>query len=337
MKKYSFRDGPFRLDGVPFFEQRGLLRFYSDEILEKHPRLADFDRKMTGVRLRFAIRGKTLKITAVTDNFYHDRGMSFYQVNCAYLFEGEYPRSKYAALLQSPDFPGEVKSVGGEITLPEGKTEITVWLPRNPDTTDIIIETDDCAELFAPAPYSAEKPFVFYGSSITECGITSPPNAYASLLSRWFDSDFYNFGASGNARGEPEMADWVSGIDMSVFIMDYDHNAPTAQWLRETHRPFYERFRSHRPDTPVIMMSRPSDDGDAFDERRAIVRETYEAALAAGDKNVYYIDGKSYFEGYDREICTIDRTHPNDLGHYLMAKKIAETITEITGVQPVKY
>lgn len=337
MKKYNFREAPFRLDGVPFFYERGELRRYNDEIITKYPRLETFDKKLTGARLRFAIKGRTLKIRVFTDNFYHDRGMSLYQVNCAYVFTGDYSRSKYTALLQGEDFPDSAGSVVGEIPLPDEKTEITVWMPRNPHTTDIIIETDDDAELFAPADYSAEKPFVFYGSSITECGITSVPCAYASLLSRWFDSDFYNFGASGNAQGEPEMADWVSKIDMSVFIMDYDHNAPSADWLRNTHRPFYERFRQVRPDTPVIMMSRPSDDTPEFEERRQIVRDTYDFAVVNGDKNVYYIDGKSYFEGYDREMCTIDITHPNDLGHYLMAKKISGTIEKITGRQPVEF
>ena len=37
---------------------------------------------------------------------------------------------------------------------------------------------------------------------------------------------------------------------------------------------------------------------------------------------MYYIDGESLFGAEDRQLCTIDRTHPNDLGFYRMAKTI---------------
>lgn len=42
--------------------------------------------------------------------------------------------------------------------------------------------------------------------------------------------------------------------------------------------------------------------------------------------NVYFIDGRKLFGSVDREQCTADKCHPNDLGHYLMAKKIYSVI-----------
>ncbi len=44
-------------------------------------------------------------------------------------------------------------------------------------------------------------------------------------------------------------------------------------------------------------------------------------AAAAGDKNVYYIAPEEYY-GADSRLCTVDGTHPNDLGFYRMAKAI---------------
>lgn len=83
---------------------------------------------------------------------------------------------------------------------------------------------------------------------------------------------------------------------------------------------------------PVVMMTRPnfreSPDAEA---RREVVRKTYENALASGDENVYFIDGESFFEGEDATLCTVDRTHPNDLGFYRMANKIYPTLKEILG------
>ena len=45
-------------------------------------------------------------------------------------------------------------------------------------------------------------------------------------------------------------------------------------------------------------------------------------ARAAGDRNVIYIDGASVFRGQYQEMCTVDGTHPNDLGFALLAGAI---------------
>jgi len=335
MKTYSYRDYPFRIDGLPLYNQCGELRRYPDFVLEAHPRLNEFNHKLTACRLRFAVRGHHLKVRIVTTPVYFDRGMSFYQVNCGYIFVGDYSHSQYARLITTEENPLGAEFVEGEIDLPDEKTEVTVWLPRNPGTKDIIIETDDDACLYEAQPYGAEKPVVFYGSSITECGITTPFCSYTGLVSRRLNTDIINLGASGNAKGEPEMADFIGSLPMSVFCMDYDHNAPSAEHLRNTHRAFFERFRSHQPDTPVIITSKPAVDWPDTYERRDIITDTYRSAVDGGDKNVYFIDGLSFFDGVDREICTIDRIHPNDLGHYLMAEKYIKIISEITGLKPV--
>ena len=112
----------------------------------------------------------------------------------------------------------------------------------------------------------------------------------------------------------------------SVFFYDYDHNAPTVEHLRETHEAFFQIFRQYDPLTPVIMTSRPADDTPETEERAAIVKQTYENAARNGDKNVYFIDGRTLFGDVDPAICTTDRTHPNDLGHYQMAKTLEALI-----------
>jgi hypothetical protein len=142
--------------------------------------------------------------------------------------------------------------------------------------------------------------------------------------------DYYNFGFSGNARGDIELAEYISGIDMSIFVYDYDHNAPTPEHLSNTHEPFFKLIREKNPDLPIVMMTRPSITYTEEDKkRREIVRRTYENALSCKDKNVYFIDGESFFGDSDREICTIDRIHPNDLGFYKMASVIEPVIKAI--------
>ena len=54
------------------------------------------------------------------------------------------------------------------------------------------------------------------------------------MVSRYFESDFVNLGFSGNCKGEDLMAEYIASCDMSIFVYDYDHNAPSADYLRET-------------------------------------------------------------------------------------------------------
>jgi lysophospholipase L1-like esterase len=56
---------------------------------------------------------------------------------------------------------------------------------------------------------------------------------------------------------------------------------------------------------------------------------SYLKALENGDKNVYFIDGHAFFYGGDRDSCTVDGTHPNDLGFWFMANRIEKTLAEI--------
>ena len=98
----------------------------------------------------------------------------------------------------------------------------------------------------------------------------------------------------------------------------------------KTHEPFFKVIREQNPDLPIVMMTRPAITySKDHRERRDVVRETYESALRAGDKNVYFIDGETLFGDTDRELCTVDLIHPNDLGFAKMASVVEPVIKQI--------
>ena len=174
-----------------------------------------------------------------------------------------------------------------------------------------------------PKKYTYDVPVLYYGSSITQGGCAGHPgNDYQGHISRALDCDYINLGFSGNAKGEDSICDYITSVPHSVFVMDYDHNAPTVEHLEKTHYAFYKRYREKCKDTPIIFLSKP----DCWfrpneKERVSIVKNTYKKAIAEGDKNVYLILGKTLF-GNDKYSCTVDSCHPNDLGFYKMAKRI---------------
>ena len=188
----------------------------------------------------------------------------------------------------------------------------------------------DCTLQVAP-DYVVEKPVVYYGSSITQGGCASRPgNAYENLLSSRLDCNHINLGFSGSARGEDAMAEYIAGLEMSAFIYDYDHNAPTCDHLRQTHKAMFQRIRNAQPDLPVLMLTRPKFHINQDEiERLNIVRATYEEAVAQGDQNVYFIPGPELLIPMARDTGLVDNSHPNDMGFVSMAQVIEPVLRKM--------
>ena len=184
------------------------------------------------------------------------------------------------------------------------------------------------SEIKKAADYKLKTPVVYYGSSITQGGCASRPGtSYQAIIHREIDADYINLGFSGSCKAEDTMLDYISELDMSVFVYDYDHNAPTVDFLEKTHEPFYKKLRERRPDLPIIMVSSPTVLGGMWPVRRDLIKANYERGIAAGDKNLYFVDGSAIFDG--NHDCTVDGCHPTDLGFYFMAKHIGAKVKEV--------
>ena len=224
----------------------------------------------------------------------------------------------------------EVKAVCGRN--PDHKLcEWVINLPLYGGVTEIQLGFEENSTLLPPLPHAVNAPVLFYGSSITQGGCASRPgNMYSSMLCRKVDAEQINLGFSGSGKGEVAVAKAIADLKLSAFVYDYDHNAPTLQHLKDTHEQFFKIIREKQPDLPVIMLSKCDFyeiNGDA--ERREVIRQTYENAIKAGDKNVYFIDGETLFEGDEmRDACTVDRCHPNDLGFFRMYKNILPVLKQ---------
>jgi hypothetical protein len=210
-----------------------------------------------------------------------------------------------------------------------GTDDYTLNFPLYEGVEEVQIGLDADATLASPTPFAVPTPVAFYGSSITQGGCASRPgNAYVQMISRMLDCNVLNFGFSGSCRAEPVMAELFSQLTFSAFVYDYDHNAPTAQYLDETHEPFYRWMRASFPTLPIIFVAKPNFDPHCPDDvhRSHIVRRTFDRAVASGDRRVYHIDNATLFGEAHRDACTVDGCHPNDLGFYRMAVAIAPTV-----------
>ena len=214
--------------------------------------------------------------------------------------------------------------------------DITIYMPLYSAVRKMEIGIEEDAKLEPPAPHKIKDPICFYGSSITQgCSASHPGNVYTTLLCRAVDAPQINLGFSSSARGEQCVAEAIAGLKLSAFVMDYDHNAQSIQQLEDTHEAFFKTVRAAQPKLPIIIVSGPRDGSyEPYRQRRDIIKRTYDNAVAAGDKNVYFVDGLSFFDRIPRKFCTVDNVHPTDLGFHLMYLKILPVLQEALGGVP---
>ncbi|MBE6920131.1 MAG: hypothetical protein E7468_01030 [Ruminococcaceae bacterium] len=329
IKFYDIRKSPFQINGV-FFEDGQYRRMpapvaksVSDGVFALHTNTA-------GGRVRFKTDSPYIAIYAkmpVICKMPHFAltGSAGFDLYCE---DGGYVNT-FVPPLEIVDGYESYIDVGNG-----GLREFTINFPLYSDVSQLYVGLSETATVCAPTPYMFEKPVVYYGSSITQGGCASRPgSAYESILTRRFSWDHINLGFSGNAKGETEIAEYISGLDMAAFVYDYDHNAPSVEHLQLTHEPMFKRIRRAHPDLPIIMMSRPKPKLNAEEERRLqIIRTTYRNALENGDRNVYLIEGAALMEMAGNE-GTVDTCHPTDLGFASMASKLAEILKQILSAE----
>ncbi len=219
----------------------------------------------------------------------------------------------------------------GVIDLDGEEREYTINLPLYSGLKRLYVGIKEGCTLKSPSPYRLDKPVVYYGSSITQGGCASRPGvAYQAILTRELHIDHVNLGFSGGARGEDPIIDYIANLEMSAFVSDYDHNAPTLDILRGTHEKLYRAVRKNHPDIPILFLSRPQFHLNADEKiRLEIVKATYEKALSEGDKNVYFIPGPDLLNEQVRECCLVDNCHPTDAGFVSMAYAILPTLKKM--------
>lgn len=216
------------------------------------------------------------------------------------------------------------------VDLPDRRMRyFTIHFPLYSHVNNLFVGVREGSALGSGLSYREELPVVYYGSSITQGGCASRPgNAYQNMISREQHLDHLNLGFSGSGRAEDVIVDYMATLPMLAFVSDYDHNAPNADYLRSTHQKLYDAIRAAHPDIPYIMLSRPDFENHLRDSRRRrdVVMDTLRYARSNGDDNIWFLDGSSVFRGHNTDACTVDGSHPNDLGFALFAEKVGDEL-----------
>ena len=294
-----------------------------------NPGVVKLEQESAGGRVRFSTDSQYIAIRAIIPVVGRNSHMTLIQSAGFDLYLDSATDSRFVKAFIPP-----VKMTAGyEQIIRFGSRKLryfTIHFPLHSRVSNLEIGLQEDAVLGGEMPYRNKKPIVIYGSSIVHgTGACRPGMAYTNIIARRMGMNVLNYGFSGNAKGEPAICNWLAEQEMCCFVSDYDHNAPNPEHLAATHRPLYDTIRAKHPDIPYIMISKPNlatNICEANEKRKDIILDTYRYARNLGDKNVYYIDGESFFMGKYEYECTLDAVHPNDLGFILMADGIEDTI-----------
>lgn len=334
MKVYHVSEKPFKIYGLCHPESGAFQRLPTEIGENVNEGVKHLYTNTAGGRIRFKTDATRITLRSVLPSLTNFNHMPLTGTSCFDLYiDGKY---------HSPFNPGAVTAPAeGEVLVAEathcihreGMKEVLIHFPLYNDVQDVYIAVNEEATLLETDGYSWDAPVVFYGSSITQGGCASHAgNAYQAIISRELGCDHINLGFSGNCLAEPIMAEYIAGLDMQAFVLDYDHNAPSVEHLEKTHEALFRCVRQKQPDLPILIVTAADYCyGPTREQRKAVIRRTYENAVKSGDQNVYFLDGDEIYKEVGISYCTVDFSHPNDLGFLCMARAIGNILKTMIG------
>ncbi len=329
LKFYDVKEAPFRIYGVFYDGQR--FRRVPEEVTKDIPGALTWAAGCpAGGRVRFATNSPYITIKCKWQSLEAMGHMALSGSGGFDLYTYDENGKEIYRKAYRPEY--ETAKQGFTCTCDLGPLDrdriVNINMPLYNGVFELYIGIKEGSTLNAAPDYKYEKPILYYGSSITQGGCASRPGmSYEAIVTRRFDINHINLGFSGSAKAEDQIIDYINAQDMSAFVYDYDYNTPSPDYLEQTHERMYKRIRAAHPELPIIIMPAPAHiKYSEMQKREDIIKKTYDNAIAAGDKNVYFIPSKELMPDNDG---TVDGCHPNDYGFMCMAKRL---INELEGI-----
>jgi hypothetical protein len=222
----------------------------------------------------------------------------------------------------------------------EEMREFKIFLPLYDGIKNIEIGIDSASNILKPTK-NKRKPIIFYGTSITQGGCASRPGmVHTNIISRKLDVDVVNFGFSGNGRMEQPIAEIISSVEPSLYIIECMPNMIKPEFITERTIPLVNTIRKQNPDTPIVFVDlfkspitilneKARNENKAMDDA---LKVEFEKMIKNGYKNIHLIETPK-LDHIDQE-GTVDAIHFTDLGFQnyadflisqLMARELLKT------------
>ena len=187
----------------------------------------------------------------------------------------------------------------------------------------------DRGSRFETVPYANPGKVVIYGTSIVHGGcVSSAGMMFTSFMGRRLDRNVVNLGFSGGGKMELEMAELISMIDASIYVVDCDWNM-TVDLQKERYEPFVRRLRQLRPSVPILLCGGCTENKSPRNQEvfAKSVYDKLKAEDASAWRNLHFLSGVDALPKCS--WATHDHCHPNDYGAPFMGEVYARRIGEI--------
>ena len=222
--------------------------------------------------------------------------------------------------------------------LPSGEKLVEIWLPEYREVRVRSIDLDDNASM---RPFDDPRPrWLVYGSSNTQSrGAESPVNTWPAVVARSCGLNLTNVAYGSECHLDSMVARMMRDlaadfITLEIGINIYINATLNARAFRAAFIGFIQILRERHVNTPIAVMSSiysaerettPNPAGFTL----AGIREELSAAIddlrAAGDANLYYIDGLDLF-GADMAAMLPDNLHPSGAGYKSLGERFATRV-----------
>jgi hypothetical protein len=182
-------------------------------------------------------------------------------------------------------------------------------------------------------------PILWYGTSIVNGHVASRSGMiFTNSLSRMLGRDVINLGFGGNGKMETAVGRLVAEVKQAAMVV-IDCNWNMDNVTIATSAPLIVRqLRAEWSATKPIVLAEGTSAGDAWinpsvhssqAEKRAALAHAY-ALLAPQDTHLYYVHGDDLMgKSGAVDLPTAQGTHPDDLGHHMIAEYYAQHLPPI--------
>ncbi len=195
---------------------------------------------------------------------------------------------------------------------------------------DIMLEKGSSVEPFC---YENKKKILCYGTSIMQgCACPRPGINTTNFLSRALRQEVYNYGFSGAANLEKEVAEVLAKRDFELMTIDCEANAGCSEFLANNLEDFLSIIFKAKPEVPVIVFNRVRQAYDDYFPEMArkkafcdrVMKENVEEFASKGH-HITFVDHFHLIEG----SMTVEGLHPTADGMGRINESYLKAIQEV--------
>jgi len=186
-----------------------------------------------------------------------------------------------------------------------------------------------------PINHKDNRRICIYGTSITQgCDASNGGICYTNIISRKLDANVYNYGFSGGAMLEREMANIIASKNFDLLVIDVEANAGCNDTLKDRLHDFLDIIFMVNKNAKVMLCSRvyyslDISDKEVYDRHKYYLKYQENVVNEYKEKgyNICYLDGSKVIKLNEISFA-VDGVHPDSYVFNKIANAMVKKINK---------